>query len=506
MANALEIIEQLGPDDPRLRLLLNNLAAFHFLQGNLPSAKSAAERLLQTCDQVLGAQHSESGIASNNLGVIERVLGKAEDADRLLRHAIEVLRGGETGEPDLVVALNNLACACYAVGKYEEAEKYAGEAREFGARVSRYSPDVATAMNNLGVIYESTERHEDAETLYKASRNLWERTLAPDHPNIAISLSNLSSLFRKQAHHAEAERLFQIASDIAAKDPARFLLDELGPFFMLTSDYPETGLLRMRALRDRPLRSDILTDAGILTGYSAFVAGLRNAPVERVERHIQDLGPWYHNIELRLGVSTNPPMGPHPANRWRILEPFVPADLHSKSVLDIGCNAGFFSIEMKRRGAARVVGVDIMPHVLAQARFVSTWFNQPVELRELDTYAVDSLGEFDYVVFVGVLYHLKHPLYALEKIASVCKDTLYFQSVIRGPLGDFDPDADYPVQERDIFDLPDYPKLYFIEKSFNGDASNWWFASRSCLKAMLRAVGFRETIDTESPDTFVCRK
>jgi tRNA (mo5U34)-methyltransferase len=109
-------------------------------------------------------------------------------------------------------------------------------------------------------------------------------------------------------------------------------------------------------------------------------------------------------------------------------------------------------------------------------------------------------------MFVGVLYHLKHPLYALEKIANVCKNTMYFQSMVRGPLGDFEPQDDYSGSEASIFDLPEYPKLYFIEKSFNGDVSNWWFASQSCLKAMLRTVGFREIIPTESSDTFICRK
>jgi tRNA (mo5U34)-methyltransferase len=101
---------------------------------------------------------------------------------------------------------------------------------------------------------------------------------------------------------------------------------------------------------------------------------------------------------------------------------------------------------------------------------------------------------------------LKHPLYALEKIANVCKDTMFFQSVVRGPSGDFDPKPDYPNSEADIFDLPEYPKLYFVEKSFNGDVSNWWFANQSCLKAMMRTAGFREIISTAGPDTFVCRK
>jgi tRNA (mo5U34)-methyltransferase len=207
------------------------------------------------------------------------------------------------------------------------------------------------------------------------------------------------------------------------------------------------------------------------------------------------------------GIMSNPQNADYPASRWRVLDPVIPKDLKGKSVLDIGCNSGFFSLEMKKRGADRVVGVDIMPHLLAQSRFNSHWFNQPLELSECGAYDLQSLdSKFDVVVFIGVLYHLKHPLYALELIASVCKETMYFQSVVRGPSGDLDPPEDYPVTEIAAFDQPAWPKLYFIEKKFNGDESNWWFATRSCLKAMLRTAGFRSVEDTANSEIFVCRK
>lgn len=499
LVETLQIIEQFGNADPRLRLVLNNLEVLHYLQDDRTSALQVSRRLMQICEQALGPNHVDSATAANNLGVLE-------SSDSLVRRALDTWRQ-ELGSDhqDIVVGLNNLTAIAYAKRNLTEAEAFANEAYALGIKISKYHPDVATATNNLAVIYQALGREREAETFYKNSRTLWERTLSPDHENIAISLGNLGSLYRKQEHHAEAERLLQISSDIARKSP-QSLFDELGSFFLMTSPYPETGLLRMRPLREKPLRADFINDRGLLNEYSAFVAALREEPRERLLHALERLGPWYHNIELQPGVSTNPPMGDHPANRWRILEPFVPADLSGKTVLDIGCNAGFFSVQMKQRGADRVLGIDIMPHVLAQARFVSTWFNQPIELREMDTYGIEALGQFDFVIFVGVLYHLKHPLYALEKMAAVCKDTMYFQSVIRGPLEDFNPDDDYSVQERDIFDIPAYPKLYFIEKSFNGDVSNWWFATRSCLRAMLRTVGFREVLDTDSPDTFICRK
>src|SRR5690606_12924209 len=113
----------------------------------------------------------------------------------------------------------------------------------------------------------------------------------------------------------------------------------------------------------------------------------------------------------------------------------LPANLAGKSVLDIGCNAGFYAFEMKRRGAERVVGIDTDPRYLAQAKLASEVLGIDVELRQLDVYGVDKLGErFDVVLFMGLLYHLRHPLLALDRLHDhVAGDVLVFQSMLRGP-------------------------------------------------------------------------
>jgi tRNA (mo5U34)-methyltransferase len=227
---------------------------------------------------------------------------------------------------------------------------------------------------------------------------------------------------------------------------------------------------------------------------------------DALNQRIAELGPWYQNIEVASGVWTNPVANDYPASRLRTLQPWIPADLSGKSVLEIGCNAGFFLLEMKKRGAARCVGIDIMPHALAQARFVAEQAGYSLELHQMSAYDIGRLGHFDIVVCLGVLYHLRHPLYALEKIAEVCRETLYFQSVVRGSTGDFEPKADYDIRESAIFDEPAYPKLFFIERSFNADVSNWWFATRSCLTAMLRVAGFPTIQPTGDPEIFICRK
>src|SRR6185295_19846276 len=91
-----------------------------------------------------------------------------------------------------------------------------------------------------------------------------------------------------------------------------------------------------------------------------------------IQARVRALGRWFHNLDLR-GVKTAPDhfLGDYPAFKWRRFAHAIPADLRGRTVLDVGCNAGFYSIEMKRRGAARVVGIDSDEQYLAQARFAA---------------------------------------------------------------------------------------------------------------------------------------
>ncbi len=139
---------------------------------------------------------------------------------------------------------------------------------------------------------------------------------------------------------------------------------------------------------------------------------------EQIEARAKSLGPWFHNIDLH-GVWTAPDhfLGDYPGVKFRRFADALPVDLSGKSVLDIGCNGGFYSIEMKRRGAARVLGIDFDEDYLAQARFAAEVLGQEIEFRQMSVYDIGALGErFDLVIFMGVLYHLRHPLLALDII------------------------------------------------------------------------------------------
>lgn len=227
-----------------------------------------------------------------------------------------------------------------------------------------------------------------------------------------------------------------------------------------------------------------------------------------IERRVHELGHWFHNMDLG-GVQTAPDhfLGDYPQIKWRGFAHSIPADLRGKSVLDIGCNAGFYSMEMKRRGADRVIGIDSDNGYLAQARFAAEVKGLDIDFRQLSVYEVGALGEkFDLVLFMGVLYHLRHPLLALDLLQEhVVGDLLVFQSLMRGSPSAAQIAPDYPFSETAIFDDPAFPRMYFIENDYSHDCTNWWFPNRSCAEAMLRSAGF-EILQQPEAEVFICRR
>jgi len=227
-----------------------------------------------------------------------------------------------------------------------------------------------------------------------------------------------------------------------------------------------------------------------------------------IQREVEALGPWFHNLDLR-GVRTAPEhfLGDYPTVKWRRFADAVPADLTGRSVLDIGCNAGFYAMEMKRRGAARVVGLDTADDYLAQARFAAKVSGLDIEFHKMSVYDVGALGErFDLVVFMGVLYHLRHPLLALDLIHEhVAKDLLLFQSMQRGSAQVEPLERNYDFWNVELFDRPGFPKLHFVEHRYADDPTNWWIPNRACVEAMLRSAGF-SVLEHPEPEVYLCRR
>jgi tRNA (mo5U34)-methyltransferase len=229
---------------------------------------------------------------------------------------------------------------------------------------------------------------------------------------------------------------------------------------------------------------------------------------DEIRERVDALGPWFHNLDLK-GVRTAPThfLGDYPNVKWRRFSRVIPDRLEGKSVLDIGCNAGFYAMEMKRRGAERVLGLDSDDEYLEQARFAADVNGLQIEFRKLSAYDVDQLGErFDLVIFMGVLYHLRHPLLALDLIHEhVARDLMLFQSMQRGDSRIDRVDKNYDFWTTEQFDSPGYPKLHFIEHRYADDPTNWWAPNRACVEAMLRSAGFIIAAHPED-EVYLCRK
>lgn len=233
-----------------------------------------------------------------------------------------------------------------------------------------------------------------------------------------------------------------------------------------------------------------------------------------LREQIDALGPWFHNMDID-GERTAPDhfLGDYPAFKFARFAHALPEDMSGMSVLDIGCNAGFYSITMAERGAAEVIGIDSDPRYLAQARFAAERLGHPqIRFEQLSVFDVAKLGRrFDFVIFMGVLYHLRHPLLALDLIREhVAGDWLLFQTMQRGSDAVAEVPEDHPIhvpgtyEPSPLFDEPGYPRMHFIERHYAGDWTNWWAPNHACSQAMLRAAGFRVESRPES-EVYLCR-
>jgi len=182
---------------------------------------------------------------------------------------------------------------------------------------------------------------------------------------------------------------------------------------------------------------------------------------------------WYHTIDLGHNVITKGVVN----TILRLPRYKLPENMSGLRVLDIGANNGFFSIEASKRGA-KVVAIDkwrddgAAPRAQFDLACRATGAN--VEAHDLDVYDLspDKFGVFDATFFLGVLYHLKHPILALEKVASVTKGTMILETHI------------------DALDL-DYPAAaYYTGSQINYDPTNYWGPNPLAVEAWGMEAGF----------------
>lgn len=223
---------------------------------------------------------------------------------------------------------------------------------------------------------------------------------------------------------------------------------------------------------------------------------------------IAELGPWFHNLHLPDGTQTAPDHflgGDFPANKWRVIAPHIPEDLRGWRALDIGCNAGFYTFELARRGA-EVTAIDIDERFLAQARWAAAQYGleDRITFHRMQIYDLARLDErFDIVWFMGVFYHLRYPLLGLDIAAQKTRRLLAFQTLT------LPGDAVYPtpwslrIDEREALCDPGWPKMAFIEHRLEEDPTNWWAPSHAGVLALLRSAGMR-ALACPGHETYLC--
>jgi tRNA (mo5U34)-methyltransferase len=226
-----------------------------------------------------------------------------------------------------------------------------------------------------------------------------------------------------------------------------------------------------------------------------FEASATSLPGKRaIFEEIARLRPWFHNLHLPDGTQTAPRhlLGDFPKVKWRQIAPYIPPDLSGWRVLDIGCNAGFYTFELARRGA-RVTGIDIDDHYLEQARWAGDQFglSDRILLRQASVYELARTREcFDLVCFLGVLYHLRHPLLALDIVRGITRRQMVLQTMTMPGEHVYQPPESISLEERRLMRRPGWPKMSFIERCLEDDPTNWWAPNHACVEALVRAAGF----------------
>jgi tRNA (mo5U34)-methyltransferase len=184
---------------------------------------------------------------------------------------------------------------------------------------------------------------------------------------------------------------------------------------------------------------------------------------------------WHQRFELAPGVWT-----PGSSNvGWLCRRAGLPADLSGRTVIDVGTTNGGTAFELERRGAARVVAVDIEEPDWYGFSALTRFLGSGVEYRQASVYELADLFEekFDLVIFWGVLYHLRHPLLALDNLRSITGERLSLETAVC--------DAELPRRQRQRS-----LARFYRQDDLAGDSSNWFAPTRVALADWCRSAGF----------------
>jgi tRNA (mo5U34)-methyltransferase len=183
---------------------------------------------------------------------------------------------------------------------------------------------------------------------------------------------------------------------------------------------------------------------------------------------------WHQRFELAPGIVT-----PGVSDVSFLMSiAGVPDDLHGASALDIGTTNGGAAFELERRGAARVVAVDVTDDEHFGFRVIRDTLRSDVEFRTLSVYELAGAlqEQFDIVLFWGVLYHLRHPLLALDNVRAVTRERAYVETAV----------CDHETALATSLPLARFYRL----GELGSDTSNWFAPNVAALIDWCRSCGF----------------
>ena len=199
---------------------------------------------------------------------------------------------------------------------------------------------------------------------------------------------------------------------------------------------------------------------------------------EELRKQVQQIR-WHHSIDLGNGIITPGAVD----NLSKLKSIGLPNDLTNKTVLDIGAWDGFYSFEAEKRGAKRILATD--SYVWRGVKLGSGGskkgfllarkiLNSQVEDLFIDILDIspEKIGTFDVVLFLGVLYHMRHPLLSLEKVASVTNEMAIIETAT------------------DMLDFERPAMAFYPGGEFNGGSTTWTGANPQAIAAMLKVAGF----------------
>jgi tRNA (mo5U34)-methyltransferase len=196
---------------------------------------------------------------------------------------------------------------------------------------------------------------------------------------------------------------------------------------------------------------------------------------DRLLARVRARGPYVQDLSLLgLDVDYYETFRMGSAAVWDLVKRRLPP-LTGKTVLDVGCNSGLFGFLAEREGTRAVLGIDADEKYVGQATAIGDLLSSRVRFEVGSVYDLEGRGRFDVVLALGLLYHLRDPFTALDRLASAAGEALVVETEVNSPL------------------LDPHDSVFVLGR-YRGDPTNWWLPGVEAIRAALADAGFARVV------------